>query len=53
MTQRQYTHMMERMKADLIAIQIEFNETQDSFKNKQKVYKEESDRNRQAKQERM
>ena len=38
MVQRQYIHMTERMKADLIAIQIRFNETQDSFKNKQKVY---------------
>lgn len=53
MVQRQYQHMIHRMKTDLIAIQIKFNETQDSFKNKEQVYKEESDRNRQAKQERL
>jgi len=35
MVQRQYQHMTHRMKSDLIAIQIRFNETQDSFKNKQ------------------
>jgi len=34
MTQRQYQHMIQRMQSDLIAIQIRFNETQDSFKNK-------------------
>lgn len=53
MVQRQYQHMIHRMKSDLIAIQIKFNETQDSYKNKEKVFKEESDRNRQAKQERL
>ncbi len=45
--------MIHRMKSDLIAIQIKFNETQESYKNKQQIYQEESDKNRQAKQQRM
>ena len=53
MVQRQYEQMVHRMKADLIAIQIRFNETQESFKNKQQIYQEEADKNRQAKQERL
>ena len=53
MTQRQYQHMIQRMQSDLIAIQIRFNETQDSFKNKQACWQEESDKNRQAKQQRL
>jgi len=35
MVQRSYQHMIHRMKSDLIAIQIRFNETSESFKNKQ------------------
>ena len=38
MVQRQYTHMIYRMKSDLISIQIKFNETQDSYKNKQAIF---------------
>ncbi len=34
MVQRSYEHMIHRMKSDLIAIQIKFNETQESYKNK-------------------
>ena len=45
--------MIHRMKSDLIAIQIDFNETQDSYKNKHQVYMEESERHRQAKQQRL
>lgn len=41
------------MKSDLIAIQIKFNETSESFKNKQQVYQEEAEKNRQAKQQRL
>ena len=53
MVQRSYLHMISRMKSDLIAIQIRFNETQDSYKNKAQVYQEEADKNRQAKQQRL
>ena len=45
--------MIHRMKSDLIAIQIDFNETQDSYKNKHQVYMEEAERHRQAKQQRL
>ena len=45
--------MINRMKSDLIAIQIRFNETQDSYKNKAQVFQEEADKNRQAKQQRL
>ena len=53
MVQRQYEHMIQRMNQDLIAIQIRFNETQDSYKNKHQVYTEEAERHRQAKQQRL
>ena len=45
--------MIHRMKADLIAIQIRFNELSDSHKNKQQVYTDEAEKNRQAKQARL
>ena len=45
--------MIHRMKSDLIAIQIDFNETQDSYKNKHQVYMDEAERHRQAKQQRL
>lgn len=53
MTQRQYEHMIQRMQSDLIAIQIRFNETQDSYKNKQSCWQDQSDQHRQAKQQRL
>ena len=45
--------MIHRMKSDLIAIQIRFNELSDSHKNKQQVFMDESEKNRQAKQARL
>ena len=53
MVKRQREHMIHRMNSDLIAIQIRFNETQDSYKNKQAVFQEEADKHRQAKQQRL
>ena len=53
MVQRQYEHMVQRMNQDLISIQIRFNETQDSYKNKQQIHQEESDKHRGAKQQRL
>ena len=51
MVQRSYQHMIQRMQSDLISIQIKFNESQTSHKNKQQVYQDEADKSRQAKQE--
>ena len=52
MYQNQYKHMIHRMQSDLTAIQIRFNETQDSYKNKHSVWMEESENHRTAKQQR-
>ena len=46
MVQRQYQHMVHRMNTDLIAIQIRFNETSESYKNKHQVYMDEAERSR-------
>ena len=53
MTQRTYTHMVARMKADLIAAKIKQNEMQDSYKSKQQIFEEEAEKHRQAKQQRL
>lgn len=53
MEQRQYQHMIKRMKADLIACQKQSNELQESLKSKTQIYTDEADKNRQAKQQRL
>ena len=50
MYQRTYSHMIGRMKADLIAAKIKQNEMQDSFKSKKQIFEEEAEKHRQAKQ---
>lgn len=53
MYQRSYTHMIDRMKKDLIAIKIQANEMQDSFKQKEGIMNEESEKSRKTKEQRM
>lgn len=45
--------MIQRMKADLIAAQIKQNEMQESYKSKKKIYEDEAEKHRQAKQQRL
>ena len=53
MFQRTYLHMIQRMKADYIASQIRTNELQESYKSKKKIYEDEAEKHRQAKQQRL
>ncbi len=53
MNQRQYKHMISRMRQDLIATQISANELHEAFKQKTLVSEEETEKNRQAKQRRL
>lgn len=50
MFQRSYGHMIERMKKDLIAIKIQANEMHDSFKQKEGIMTEESEKSRKTKE---
>lgn len=52
MLQRQYKHMIHRMRQDLIAEQIRAQELQESYKSKFAIAEEECEKNRLAKQER-
>lgn len=51
MLQGSYHHMLDRMQRDLIAYQIQSNERLDSFRSKQQILEEETEKNRSAKQE--
>ncbi len=53
MFQRTYQHMIERMKKDLIAIKIKASEMGDSFKQKESIMNEESEKSRKTKELRM
>ncbi len=53
MFQRQYSHMIERMKKDLIALSINSNDMQDSYKQKEQIMSEETEKSRKAKEQRM
>lgn len=53
MFQRSYMHMIERMKKDLIAIKIEAHELHESFKQKEGIMNEESEKSRKTKEQRM
>ena len=53
MTSQSYTHMIERMKADLISSTLRSQELKDSMKSKQDIAAEESEKQRKAKQERI
>ena len=53
MTQCQYNHMIRRMKADLVSSQLRSQELKDSMKSKEEIVKEESEKVRKAKQERI
>lgn len=50
MYQRSYYHILDRMKKDLIATQLKSAEMQDSFKSKEKIQTEESEKARKAKE---
>lgn len=51
MLQSTYKHMLERMGKDMIAKKIEANDKLDSYKSKQGIMEEETEKNRSAKQE--
>ena len=53
MFQRQYEHMIERMKKDLIALTIKSSEMHDSYKSKEAIMSEETEKSRKAKEQRM
>lgn len=53
MFQRTYNHMIERMKRDLIALQIKANEMHESDKQKEAIMYEESEKSRKAKEQRL
>ena len=53
MYQRSYQQMIERMKKDLIAIKINANELHDSYKQKESIMNEESEKSRKTKEQRM
>lgn len=53
MFQRTYYHMLDRMKKDLIALQIEAKELQESSKQKESIMVEETEKSRKAKEQRM
>lgn len=50
MFQRTYNHMIERIKRDLIALQIKANELHESHKQKEAIMYEESEKNRKSKE---
>ena len=53
MFQRSYYHMIDRMKKDLVSLSIKSNEMQDSYKQKEQIATEETDKSRKAKEQRM
>ena len=53
MFQRVYQHMIERIKKDLIALQIKANEMHESHKQKEVIMQEESDKSRKSKEHRL
>ena len=53
MYQRSYAHMIDRMKKDLIAIKITANEMGESYKQKEGIMNEESEKSRKTKEQRM
>lgn len=53
MFQRQYEHMIERMKRDLIALQIKTGEMHDSYKSKEGIMGEETEKSRRAKEQKL
>ena len=53
MYQRSYKHMLERMKKDLVALQIRSNELGDSKKQKEEIADEETEKSRKSKEQRM
>lgn len=53
MFQRTYQHMIERMKRDMIALQIKASEMHDSYKQKEVIMYEESEKSRKSKEQRL
>jgi Ser-tRNA(Ala) deacylase AlaX len=53
MFQRTYQHMIERMKRDMIALQIKASEMHDSYKQKEAIMYEESEKSRKSKEQRL
>ena len=53
MHQRSYRHMLDRMKKDLVALQIRSNELFDSKKQKEEIADEETEKSRKSKEQRM
>ena len=51
MLQGSYQHMLDRMQRDLIAYQIQANDRLEGFRSKRQILDDETEKNRQAKQE--
>ena len=51
--QQQFIHMLSRMKKDLIALQITSNQLQESLRSKNQIYKEEFEKQRVAKEQKL
>lgn len=49
----QYQHMLKRMKKDLIALQLRSNDLTESLRSKNQIYKEESEKQRIAKENKL
>lgn len=48
--QDSYTHMLTRMKKDLIALQLQSNDLTESLRHKRQIYEDESKKNRLARE---
>ena len=53
MFQRQYKHMLDRMKKDLIALQLTINDLQESLRSKKTIYDQEYKAQMAARQEKL
>jgi len=53
MFQRQFKHMLDRMKKDLIALQLTINDLQESLRSKKTIYNQEYNDQMKARQEKL
>jgi hypothetical protein len=53
MFQRTYYHMIDRIKKDIIALNIQANDLRDSNKQKEIIMQEEAEKSRKAKEQRL
>lgn len=53
MFQRSYYHMLDRMKKDIVSLTIKSSEMQDSYKSKEGIMSDETEKSRKAKEQRL